>query len=136
MTLADYSLAAFTLLNGGRAVAYFPQLLRVYRDPHGATAVSLTTWVLFAAANVATIVYALAVADDCLVAAIFALNAVGCLAIVVLTAMKRAGRTPWATPEWIVALRQSIGLGVGADALKPKIKHGHDGSLQGWISNS
>src|SRR4051794_16286120 len=26
MTLADYSMAAFALLNGGRAVAYFPQI--------------------------------------------------------------------------------------------------------------
>lgn len=35
MTLADYSIAAFALLNGGRTVAYFPQMIRVYRDPRG-----------------------------------------------------------------------------------------------------
>ena len=93
MTLADYSLAAFALLNGGRTVAYVPQMVRVYRDPHGATAVSLTTWLLFAAANIATVAYALAVADDRLVAFVFGLNAVGCLAIVALTAIMRARAT-------------------------------------------
>jgi hypothetical protein len=89
MTLAEYSLAAFALLNCGRAVAYVPQMVRVYRDPHGAAAVSLITWALFAAANVATVCYAIAVSDDRLVAAVFALNAAGCFAIVALTALKR-----------------------------------------------
>jgi len=59
MTLADYSMAAFAVLNGGRTLAYVPQMIRVYRDPHDAAAVSLLTWVLFAAANVATVCYAL-----------------------------------------------------------------------------
>src|SRR6267378_3035143 len=81
MTLAEYSIVAFALLNGGRAVAYFPQMIRVYRDPHGAAAVSLMTWTLFAAANVATVCYALTVSNDRVVAIVFALNAVGCMAI-------------------------------------------------------
>jgi hypothetical protein len=89
MTLADYSMTAFALLNGGRAVAYFPQMIRVYRDPHGAAAVSLTTWTLFAAANVATVCYALTVSNDRVVAIVFALNAVGCVAIAALTLIKR-----------------------------------------------
>jgi hypothetical protein len=82
MTLADYSVAAFALLNGGRILAYFPQIIRVYRDPYGAAAVSVATWVLFAAANVATVCYASIVANDPVVALVFAMNAVGCLAIV------------------------------------------------------
>ena len=41
MTLADYSMAAFALLNGGRIVAYMPQIMCVYRDRNGAGAVSL-----------------------------------------------------------------------------------------------
>jgi hypothetical protein len=94
MTLADYSLAAFALLNGGRAIAYFPQMVRVYRDPHGATAVSLATWVLFAASNVATVGYALTVAYDLVVASVFAMNAACCLAIVGLTAFKRLSVAP------------------------------------------
>jgi hypothetical protein len=89
MTLAEVSLVAFALFNGGRVVAYLPQLIRVYRDPHDAAAVSLATWALFAAANVATVCYALSVTGDRLVATLFAMNAVGCLAIVALTVLKR-----------------------------------------------
>jgi hypothetical protein len=89
MTLAEYSMMAFALLNGGRAVAYFPQMVRVYRDPNGAAAVSLVTWNLFAAANVATVCYALTVSYDLIVASVFAVNAAGCLMIAGLTALKR-----------------------------------------------
>jgi len=89
MTAAELSLVAFALFNGGRAVAYLPQLIRVYRDPHDAAAVSLATWALFAAANVATVCYALSVTGDRLVAAVFALNAAGCVAIVAMTVLKR-----------------------------------------------
>ena len=59
MTLAEYSMTAFALANGGRVIAYVPQIMRVCRDPNGAAAVSVTTWIFFTAANVATVVYAL-----------------------------------------------------------------------------
>ena len=109
MTLAEYSLTAFAVLNGGRTVAYFPQLVRVYRCPHGAAAVSLWTWGLFAAANVATVSYALTVANDHVVAIVFALNAIGCLAIFGATALKRisdGSRTP-AFRHWLASIQQS-----------------------------
>jgi hypothetical protein len=89
MTLAEYSLTAFALFNGGRVIAYVPQMIRVYRDPHGAAAVSLMTWTLFAAANVATVLYALTISNDRVVAGVFGLNALGCLVVVGLTAIKR-----------------------------------------------
>jgi hypothetical protein len=89
MTLAELSLVAFAVLNGVRAVAYLPQMIRVYRDPHDAAAVSLATWALFAASNTATVVYALVVAGDRVVAIVFAMNAVGSLAIVAMTMFKR-----------------------------------------------
>src|SRR5438128_641154 len=112
MTLADYSMTAFALLNAGRAVAYLPQMMRVYRDPHGAAAVSVVTWVLFAAANVATVCYALTVSQDYVVAIVFALNAIGCLAIVGLTAFKRLCFTRRGAMLWaqIASLRHSQGL--------------------------
>jgi hypothetical protein len=89
MTVAELSLVAFAVLNGGRVAAYLPQMIRVYRDPHGAAAVSVATWALFAAANIATVSYALIVAGDRVVATVFAMNAVGCLAIVAMTVWKR-----------------------------------------------
>jgi uncharacterized protein with PQ loop repeat len=89
MTLADYSVGAFAVLNGARAFAYVPQILCVYQDKNGASAVSITTWALFAMANFATVGYALVVSHDLLVASVFSLNALGCLGIVVLIALKR-----------------------------------------------
>ena len=101
MSLADYSIVAFALLNGGRTVAYVPQMMRVYRDPHDAAAVSLLTWGMFAAANMATVCYALTVSDDRIIATVFALNAIGCLAIVGLTAFKRISVARRRTSRWI-----------------------------------
>jgi len=57
---------------------------------------------------VATVCYALAVAQDHVVAIVFALNTAGCLAIVVLIAFKRM--QPSAVPSGIAALRHSAGL--------------------------
>ena len=89
MTVAECAMAAFAILNSGRALAYVPQIVRVYRDQNGAAAVSLITWVLFASSNLATAVYAHAVYRDAIMATVFALNSLACLLVVVLTAMKR-----------------------------------------------
>jgi uncharacterized protein with PQ loop repeat len=89
MTVAECAMAAFALLNSGRALAYVPQIVRVYRDQNGAAAVSLVTWALFASSNLATAVYAHAVYGDAIMATVFALNTLACLLVVVLTAMKR-----------------------------------------------
>ena len=89
MTLADYSMTAFALLNGGRVIAYMPQIIGVYRCPHGAAAVSLLTWMMFTAANVATVSYALTVSSDLVIAVVFALNAFGCLVVTTLIAVRR-----------------------------------------------
>jgi hypothetical protein len=82
-------MAAFALLNSGRALAYVPQIVRVYRDQNGAAAVSLITWALFASSNLATAVYAHTVYSDAVMATVFAFNTLACLLVVVLTAMKR-----------------------------------------------
>jgi hypothetical protein len=92
MTLAEYSMTAFALLNGARVVAYMPQIVCVYRDPNGAVAVSLLTWIMFTASNLATVSYALTVSCDLMVAGVFALNALSCLVITALIAMRRIAR--------------------------------------------
>jgi uncharacterized protein with PQ loop repeat len=89
MTLADYSMTAFALLNGGRVLAYLPQIICIYRCRNGAAAVSLMTWLMFTAANVATVFYALAVSADFVVATVFALNALFCFVITTLVALRR-----------------------------------------------
>lgn len=89
MTLAEYSMTAFALLNVARVLAYTPQIICVYRDPNGAVAVSLLTWLMFTASNVATVSYAITVSSDLMVAGVFALNALGCLIITVLIVVRR-----------------------------------------------
>lgn len=89
MTLADCSLTAFTVLNGARIVAYFPQIVCVHRDRAGAASVSMMTWGMFFSANIATVFYALTVSGDRLVAGVFAANAVACVTIFALILRKR-----------------------------------------------
>ncbi len=96
MTLAEYSLGAFAILNTARLIAYLPQVIRIYFDDNGARAVSIATWLLFAAANLATVSYALFAAQDALVATVFTLNTIGCLVIVGFTAWKRIKAGHWA----------------------------------------
>jgi hypothetical protein len=89
VSLVHYSLTIFVILNGARVIAYWPQIVRVYRDPGCATAVSLCTWIVFTGANVATVIYALAELGDVIVAAVFGVNTIGCAAIAMLTTYKR-----------------------------------------------
>ncbi|UWU79102.1 hypothetical protein N2603_11775 [Bradyrhizobium huanghuaihaiense] len=90
MNLADCSLGAFAILNTARLLGYIPQIMRVHRDKAGARAVSISTWLLFTAANIATVSYSITVTHDLLAVAIFSANTVGCVAILVLTAWKRS----------------------------------------------
>lgn len=89
MTVADYSLTIFVALNVARAIAYWPQIVSIRRDPGSASAVSLWTWIIFTTANIATVIYALAGLGNLVVAAVFAVNAFGCAAIVTLITYKR-----------------------------------------------
>jgi hypothetical protein len=89
MTLADYSVTAFTVLNGARIVAYLPQIVCVHRDRSGASSVSMMTWGMFFSANMATVFYALAVVGDRVMAGVFAANAIACVAIFALILRKR-----------------------------------------------
>lgn len=89
MTIADYSMTAFAVLNGTRVVAYVPQIRCLYRDNSNAAAVSLITWVLFSLANAATVAYAIIVVSDFLMASVFFLNLTGCLLIAAIIGKKR-----------------------------------------------
>jgi uncharacterized protein with PQ loop repeat len=103
MTLADYSMTAFALLNVGRVLAYMPQIICIYRCRNGAAAVSLMTWLMFTAANAATVAYALTVSSDLVVAGVFALNALFCFIITALVVFRRLARASAAQPSHIRA---------------------------------
>jgi hypothetical protein len=90
MTVADITLAAFTLCNSARVVAYVPQITRAATDRSGAQAVSFTTWGLFLVSNASAVAYALVNKDDWTMAILFLGNAVGCAAIIGVGVWKRA----------------------------------------------
>lgn len=45
MTNGEITLAAFTLCNRRRALAYVPQIIKAARDRTGAPAISFGTWI-------------------------------------------------------------------------------------------
>jgi hypothetical protein len=89
MTMADIAFWLFTISNGLRIVSYLPQIYRVAVDPYGASAIAYSTWSLWTLANAATALYAAYTIFDLPLAAINGLNALCCLAVILLTAYKR-----------------------------------------------
>jgi hypothetical protein len=89
MTFIDVTYILFAVFNALRVVSYLPQIHRVARDNNGASAISYSTWGLWTAANATTGLYAAVNIHDLTLAAISLLNAVCCLAVIVLTAAKR-----------------------------------------------
>jgi hypothetical protein len=90
MTIADITLAAFTLCNSLRVVAYVPQIAKAARDRSGAQAISFGTWGLFLVSHASATAYALVNNNDWTMASIFLGNAIGCCAILLITAWKRS----------------------------------------------
>jgi hypothetical protein len=110
MTISDYSVTAFALLNGARVLAYVPQIRCLTRDNTNAAAVSLVTWTLFSMANAATVAYALLVINDPLMAGVFVLNLLGGLTIVAIIGKKRIFSLPASSS--MIASRDSVDHGM------------------------
>src|SRR5690606_23139309 len=72
-----------------RALAYVPQILCIARDRQGATAISYTTWSLFALSHLSTVAYALVALGDVAMILVFGANACACAAVLGLTFVKR-----------------------------------------------
>jgi hypothetical protein len=94
MHLNDAVIVAFSMVNTFRVIAYVPQILRIMRDGTGAHAVAISTWMLFLISHLTTVAYAVVVAEDLRMAAIFMANAVCCAAIVGLAQWKRIQTAP------------------------------------------
>ena len=90
MTVADATLAVFTLFNSLRFLAYVPQIARVIRDRSGAEAISFGTWSLFLASHGSAMAYAIENQKDWKMASLFLSNAVGCSTILLIAAWKRS----------------------------------------------
>ncbi|MFN7643681.1 MAG: hypothetical protein ACK5PW_11485 [Burkholderiales bacterium] len=89
MSLPEATLAAFSFFNVLRLVSYLPQLWRIARDGHGATAISYSTWGIWIGANASTAAYAWVNLADARLAAINGINTLCCIAVCALTAFKR-----------------------------------------------
>ncbi|MDA9546149.1 MULTISPECIES: hypothetical protein [unclassified Bradyrhizobium] len=89
MQLPEITLIFFYVFNVLRIAAYLPQILRVAADRDGARAISYTTWFVWIGANGSTAAYALVIAPSLALFVVSMLNAIGCAAVVVLTAWKR-----------------------------------------------
>lgn len=87
--LPSIVVATFSMVNSIRVLAYLPQILKASRDENGATAISFVTWGLFLVSHVTTVAYALVILADVVLALIFAGNALACLTILVIVALKR-----------------------------------------------
>jgi hypothetical protein len=90
MTIADVTLAVFTLCNSLRVVAYVPQITKAARDRSGAEAISFGTWGLFLVSHASAMAYALVNKEDWTMASMFLCNVAGCGAILLIAAWKRS----------------------------------------------
>ena len=90
VTIADITLAAFTLCNSLRVVAYVPQIAKAFSDRSGAQAISFGTWGLFLVSHASAMAYAFVNKADGTMAFMFLLNAIGCGAILLIAAWRRS----------------------------------------------
>jgi hypothetical protein len=90
MTLADATLAVFTLFNTLRFLAYVPQIACALKDRSGAQAISIGTWSLFLVSHLSAMVYAIVNQHDWTMATLFLLNGLGCALIIAIATVKRS----------------------------------------------
>jgi hypothetical protein len=90
MTVAEITLAVFTLFNSLRFLAYLPQIAKAARDRGGAEAISFGTWSLFLASHTSGMAYAIENQGDWKMASVFLGNAIGCCAVLLIAGWKRA----------------------------------------------
>jgi hypothetical protein len=90
MTVADITLAVFTLFNSLRFLAYVPQIAKAMKDQSGAEAISFGTWTLFLVSHLSAMAYAIVNQDDWTMAILFLSNALGCGVIILIAGWKRS----------------------------------------------
>ena len=88
--ITDIVTWAFFAANGGRIVAYIPQLIAAWKCENGAKSVSRMTWGYFAFAHLTGILYGLLVIHNQQMALVFAGNFVVCCLLVGIVTWKKS----------------------------------------------
>jgi hypothetical protein len=88
--LADIVAWVFLVANGGRILAYLPQVVAAWKCPYGANSVSRMTWGYFAFAHFTGVLYALTVIHDPKMALVFLSNLIVCCLLVGIVTWKKA----------------------------------------------
>jgi hypothetical protein len=86
----DFLTLAYGFFNTMRMASYAPQILLVARDRSGAKNISLTSWMVWTAANITTAVYAWNKLADIPLMMINSFNACCCVTMVALLVHKRS----------------------------------------------
>ena len=96
--LIAFAFGAFNLL---RLASYFPQIVAVGRDRHGASAISFSCWSIWVGANAPTALYAWSKFGDVNLALLNAFNAACCATVLMLAVYKRSSppRGRWSGPR-------------------------------------
>jgi CHASE2 domain-containing sensor protein len=89
ITLAEITLAMFTLCNSVRVLAYVPQIVKTAFDRSGAAGISCTTWAMFLLSNASAVAYALVNKGDLTMAIVFLCNTGGCGIVLLIASWKR-----------------------------------------------
>lgn len=79
----------FVVANGGRVLAYLPQVVAAWKCPFGANSVSRMTWGYFAFAHCTGVLYALVVIHDLKMALVFLSNLIVCVLLVGIVTWKK-----------------------------------------------
>jgi len=100
LDLSGVVAAAFGFFNLLRLVSYFPQILAVTRDKSGASAISISCWMIWFSANASTALYAAINLGDMALALTSLFNTVCCAAVILVALQKRilARRVPTSAP--------------------------------------
>jgi uncharacterized protein with PQ loop repeat len=133
MRIADITLAVFTFCNSLRFLACLPQSARAVRDQSGTQAISLGTWGLFFISHASAMAYALVNNEDWIMAFMFLANAIGCGAVLLITAWKRSQhrsrtRQYKPTPTVLGVLAQKMGSSIRKARLRRTFSRKKTGS--------
>lgn len=99
--ITDLISLAFFAANGGRIVAYFPQVLAASRCKNGAKSISRMTWGYFAIAHFTGVLYAYEVVHNEHMALVFLGNCLVCSLLVAIVTWKK---------RWVSSAQSCVSL--------------------------